>query len=386
MMKTMTILRRRPALLALCLTGAYACSSDKDDNYFSADEGVAGQGASPASGTGFGAGDDASGTAGAPGSGTPSTGTGTNGSVVIDGGGVLDSPLGVGCGPETAADCYPVGGACRGAEASDYQFVAAYQQCFYGPDPTLPAASAEYITESYAGQEYVHIRVTFDPAFVDNVYGDCSVETGWDENKPHTFRDLRGSDHVEMLLYECDNDLAMHFALDYIHDDDDAPCGYRSAGVSGGDGEMMVGDEAYVLAASSSLDRNLNGCGYCQTETSPCPGPDYTPTATEPNWDYRMVYEVWISTEAFDSSGFCDVDIDYVHASPSKADDNTITVEPDDCPDTPWYGSGGTTGSGGAPGTGGAGGVPVGGAGGAGPCPDGYVPDVMSEGQYCVPA
>ena len=178
----------------------------------------------------------------------------------------------------------------------------------------------------------------------------------------------------------------MHFALDYIDENEDAPCGYSSAGVSDGDGEMIVGDEAHVLAASSSLDRNLNGCGYCLTETSPCPGPDYTPTAAEPNWDYRMVYEVWVSTEAFDASGFCDVDIDYVHASPSKAEDNTIEVDPDDCPDTPWYGSGGSTGSGGAPGTGGTGGVPVGGAGGNGPCPDGYVPDIMSEGQYCVPA
>ena len=95
---------------------------------------------------------------------------------------------------------------------------------------------------------------------------------------------------------------------------------------------MLVGDPTMVLGATSSLDRNFNGCGYCEVEASPCPGQDYAADPSAPNWDYRVSYEVWVSTEAFDSSGFCKARIDFVHASPSKKEDNTIEVEEQPCP------------------------------------------------------
>ena len=103
-----------------------------------------------------------------------------------------------------------------------------------------------------------------------------------------------------------------------------------------------------------------------------------------------MVYEVWVSPEAFDESGFCGVDIERVHASPAKSDDNTIYVDPGPCPPTE-SGGGGTGGSAGAPGAGGstggsAGSTGGGGTAGSGGCPPGWVPDLQSEGQFCVPA
>ena len=197
-----------------------------------------------------------------------------------------------------------------------------------------------------------------------------------------------------------------------------------------------------MLATSTSLDRNLNGCGYCKsaacassgdcTIDSPTTDSMYTPNPLTPNWDYRVVYEAWIDLNAFGSAGFGQAYITYTHSSPGKKVD-TINVVPTPCPptwDTPYCppsaqgtgfcGSTGTGGSGGG-GAGGAGGVGgtsgSGGTGGTtggacppnyqlylategaatctpipfanypdhGACPAGYMLDTATEGQYCVP-
>jgi hypothetical protein len=419
--------------LSLVLASAVACSSsegssegggDDDDSagtgnapgtagsgngVAGADQGTAGSNGSATagtssgtSGTGSGSGGTSSGSGGTS-SGTAGSGSGVGGSyVVIPGGGEDDAPLGMGCGPETADECYPTGEECSGSQTLDYAVIQpAAQICFYGDGMEIPSATVEHVVESFDGQEYVHLRVTFDPDFVDTVYGDCSPETGWNPNRPHTFRDLYKSDHVELMLYDCSDSLAMHFSVDLIDEDPDSPTGYASLGVLGGDGGMVVGDAEDILEVTTSLDRNLNACGY-QTPgevplNSPCPGGDgYEPNPDFPNWDFRHIYELWIDADAFGSAGYCTTDIDYVHASPAKTSSDTILVEPDECPDTPWYGSGGTSGTGGSPGTGGSAGTPgaggsagspgVGGsAGSTGDCPPGYVPDLISEGAFCVP-
>ncbi len=397
-------------------TGNAPGTAGSGDGVAGAEHGAAGTDGSATAGTSSGTGatgSDSGGTSSGSGgssSGTGATGSGVGGThVVIPGGGEDDAPLGMGCGPETVDACYPVGEECNGTAALDYAVVQpAAQICFFGEGMEIPSATVEHVVESYDGQEYVHLRVTFDPDFVDTVYGDCSPETGWNPNRPHTFRDLSKSDHVELMLYECDNDLAMHFTVDFITEDPDSPTGYGTLGVLGGDGGMVVGDAADVLEVTTSLDRNLNACGYLTPGevpiNSPCPGGDgYLPSPDAPNWDFRMVYELWIDGAAFDSSGYCTTDIEYVHASPAKSSSDTILVDPDDCPDTPWYGSGGTSGIGGAPGTGGAPGAggsagapgtggaagspgTGGSAGSPGDCPPGYIPDLISEGAFCVPA
>ncbi|HEY6729154.1 MAG TPA: hypothetical protein VI197_34325 [Polyangiaceae bacterium] len=319
------------------------------------------------------------------------------------GGGSNSAPLGVGCGPETAGQCHPVGGDCNPGSAGPGKVIEADSTCFYEPEAEEPAAVAEYVTEVQNGKEYVHLRVTFHPSFVDTVYGECAYQSGWGgdettepepepepgepkpgEPKPmkpkpgkggHTFNDLVGSDHVELMLNDCDGELAMHFKLDFISESSSSACGYASGGVTSGEGKMIVGSAEHVLAASSSHDRNMNGCGYCELENSPCPGEDYAGDPDAPEWDYRVVYEVWIDTAAFGNAGFCDVDIDAVHASPSKAEDNTVLVEPGDCPPPPcppnyelYLTSEGESVC-----------VP------SGDCPDGYVIDLTSEGESCVP-
>jgi len=341
-----------------------------------------------------------------PAGGQPVGGADPNAPPPLVGGGDNSAPLGEGCGPETAMECFPVGGDCNsGLLAPDHELIEAKSTCFYTPEAEEPSAVAEYVTEVQNGEEYVHLRITFAPSFVDNVYGECASQTGWggdeetaeaepepmepmggmpkpmDGMKPpkpgkggHTFNDLVGSDHVELMLSDCDGGLAMHMKLDYISEASTS-CGYASAGVTGGEGKMIVGSADHILAASSSLDRNMNGCGYCELENSPCPGEDWAGDPDAPLWDYRVVYEVWIDTAAFGDAGFCGIDIDAVHASPSKAEDNTVLVEPDDCPPPPcppsyelYLTSEGEEVC-----------VP------SGDCPDGYVIDLTSEGESCVP-
>jgi hypothetical protein len=217
--------------------------------------------------------------------------------------------------------------------------------CFYGPivpttttttTPSPLAATIEYLHETAGGQEYYRFRIIFDPTFVDNTYGVNAI--GWVQ-KGHTFKDLVGSDHAELSLWDGSLTLVSMFDIDYITASTAASCGYGALGVSGGEGKMLVGDASTILASATSIDRNLNGCGYCKsaacggdcTIDSPATDAKYTPNAAAPNWDYRVVYEVWVSAAAFAGKGFGGASISFVHASPSKASTNTVTVVPRPC-------------------------------------------------------
>lgn len=170
----------------------------------------------------------------------------------------------------------------------------------------------------------MHARVTFDPAFVDNTYGVNAI--GWER---HTFRDLVGSDHAELLFLDASAATVLDAKIDYISEDG---TGHASLGVSGGEGDVLTGSASDVLAWSTSMDRNLNERGYGTFITdSPATDANYTPAADAPSWDYRVVYELWVAEAAF-ANGFGDVDMTFVHASPSKAASNTLEIEDGDCP------------------------------------------------------
>jgi len=412
MTKPTLLLRVSAVALLLGLASAACGSADKPKGGNSPDDDEkAGADDSPGNGSGNGSGD-----------GKTNDGRQLIPVTPIVGGGTTAGPLKPGCGPETADECAPPGGGCNdsGFLDGDVEVVDAGVQCFFGDTTkTTPSATVEHITEVNQGSEYVHVRVTFDPDFVDTVYGECSAETGWskgaamepaddmtppdkpndapdmpdapDKPKPekepkdgHTFKDLVGSDHVELMLYNCDDDLSMHMKVDFVSEDATRACGYGTLGVDGGEGQMIVGEASDVIAVSTSLDRDLNGCGYCVTEDSPCPEDPstYSSSTAAPEWDFRMVYELWIRRDAFGSAGFCQADIDFVHASPSKASSNTILVEPNDCPPPPggdcpidfelFLSSEGEY-------------ICVGPPSDGGECPDGYTFDLTSEGELCVP-
>lgn len=406
---------------------------------------VSGVGSGGATGAGAGSSNQGSSgkttSGGSSGQTTPTTPTTTTTGPHFSGSGQSFRPLTVGCGPETAAQC---AGTCeqQGGNPDTTVIRAPATLCFKGdadPTPDDPAAVIEQVVERSGGKSYVHIRVTLDPGFTDNTYGDGAC-CGWPARRGHTFTDLIKSDHTELLLTDTSGATVMNFKIDLASADPSAACQYGTLGVTGGDGAVIVGDASAVLATSSSLDRNLNGCGYCKsaacassgdcTIDSPTTDSMYTPNPLTPNWDYRVVYEAWIDLNAFGSAGFGQAYITYTHSSPGKKVD-TINVVPTPCPptwDTPYcppsaQGNGfcGSTGTGGSGGGGGAGGVGgtsgSGGTGGTtggacppnyqlylategaatctpipfanypdhGACPAGYMLDTATEGQYCVP-
>jgi hypothetical protein len=328
---------------------------------------------------------------------TPTTPTTVTTGPHFAGSGQSFRPLTTGCGPETASQC---AGTCeqQGGDPTTTVIRAPATLCFKGdadPTPDDPAAVIEQVVERSGGKSYVHIRVTLDPNFTDTTYGEGSC-CGWPIKRGHTFTDLIKSDHTELLLTDTSGATVMNFKIDLATADPTKACQYGTLGVRGGDGAVIVGDASAVLAVSTSLDRNLNGCGYCKsaacassgdcTIDSPATDAMYTPNPLTPNWDYRVVYETWIDLNAFGSAGFGQAYITYTHSSPGKKVD-TINVVPTPCPptwDTPYCppsaqgtgfcgtgggGSGGTGSTGGATGAGGAGangGTGIGNNGGSG--------------------
>lgn len=216
-----------------------------------------------------------------------------------------------------------------GAGGNHEPLPGAAMRCFYGPgDPNVPAATVEHVLEIVEGVEAVHVRLTLDPRFVDNTYGDGSI--GWG-TKAHTFEQLVKSDHAQFRMFDRADALALDFRIDYISADVSALSGYASLGISGGDGELARGDASTVLGTTTSLDRNLNERGYSSfIDSSPLTDSAYTPNSAAANWDYRVVYEVRVANDAF-AGGFKTAEIEYIHASPAK-DGDTIVVEPEPCP------------------------------------------------------
>jgi len=341
---------------------------------------------------------------------------GTPGTVFPGGGPSGAAPLAPGCTPASAHECPSSSGVCATSSTSMPTGTSTGSICFYGPITTTttttdssPAATIEYLHEIAGGQEYYRFRITFDPRFVDNSYGANAI--GWGQ-RGHTFKDLVGSDHAELSLFDGGLGLTSRFDIDYISSNSGSTCGYGALGVSGGEGKMLVGDAKYVLASTTSLDRDLNGCGYCTssacggdcTSTSPATDASYTPNSAAPNWDFRVVYEVWMDAAVFGSAGFGGASITFVHASPSKASSDTITVVPKPCggcPEgtvatsdgltcVPVCPGGGETGSNGETGYYAA--SSSNGETGAPDtmcpplCPDGSRPVVYTEGWECVPS
>lgn len=334
-------------------------------------------------------------------------------SVQFPGGGTSGAarPLSAALPPASSGLCDPEPVQTDPPSIADVQTV-----CFYGAEePDVPAAIIEQVVEVVGNTQWVHMRLTLNPAFVDNTYGETAI--GWaddtagdedaqrragadagvappappsapeagasaeplgdagappprpprgDDARPdaprgrdaaprerpepargaeqpgrgrgrgHTFNDLLRSDHAEIQLLDATGNVAMHFALDYLSASPAAPSGYASLGVSGGEGALTAGEPEWVLATTTSLDRNLNGCGLGGfIESSPATDAAYTPNADATDWDYRVAYEIWVSTEAFGAAGFGSALIENVHASPSKLAGDTVDVSPGPCPVDP---------------------------------------------------
>lgn len=239
-----------------------------------------------------------------------------------------------------------------GTSGVDREMLGSTTECFYAEGstpkslgPNFPGALIQHQIEGTLENGMFHIRLTLDPAFVDNTYGATSI--GWKGVKDgiHTFEQLVGSDHALINLFNGAKELLFILKVDYISVDTRAPSGYSCLGIWGGEGAIQKGDKTSVVKASTSMDRNLNERGYSSyTIDSPATDDIYTPNQNAPLWDYRVMYEIWVKSDAFGASGFGGATVDYIHASPAKGGSNTIEVDPGDCPDGVDGGSGGTDG------------------------------------------
>ena len=336
--------------LALLLLGA--CSSHKRADAAGAADpfGNRANGGADAGPSGTGAdkdyGNAAAGTGSGSGGSSAGTDPGTNGDPASDPAGA-SLPSFPGSGTSNAGDPLPNGMLCDSVEGAPSPIPDAIEQCYFDkndPNATNPTATLEQVLECVDGTDTVHLRLTFDPTFVDNTYGENSV--GWHVGKVgangkisgptkggHSFNDLIDSDHAEIILTDANGSAVMQFKLDYLSVDASRPSGYGCLGVTGGEGAMILGDAADVVRWMSSEDLNLNERGYASyTSDSPATDASFTANPATPEWDYRVVYEAWIDISAFGSAGFGGATIEYVHASPSKADSNTVDVKPGDCP------------------------------------------------------
>jgi hypothetical protein len=258
---------------------------------------------------------------------------------------VLFFILVIACGPATTDQGAGTGGSTwgsyfsgAGADPSSAALRNAEVTCFYGTiDPQHPAAVIEHRLEVLPEGDLIHARLTLDPAFADNTYGAGSVGWGPDLDDQREFSKLVGSDHAVIDLYDGGGALTSQVKIDYISRDETSVSGHASLGVWDGDGDVKEGDISDVVKASTSLDLNLNQRGYdSYTVDSPPTDERFTPSPAAPLWDYRVVYDVWVKQSAFAANGFGHPSIDWIHASPSKLDGNTLEVLSGPCPPD-WY-------------------------------------------------
>ena len=204
-------------------------------------------------------------------------------------------------------------------------------KCFFGNANPVPAATLEQVLECVEDSDVVHIRLTFNPGFVDNTYGTGAI--GWPHRRGHTWTDLHKSDHAEIQIMNEAGEVVFQFKLDYVTADPSALSGWSSLGIAGGEGEVITGDPAWLLDWNTSIARNLNERGYeSYLVDSPATDENYTANPETPEWDYRVVYEAWIDVAALGDGGFGGAQIEHVHASPAKGPSDTVEVEEGDCP------------------------------------------------------
>ena len=158
------------------------------------------------------------------------------------------------------------------------------------------------------------IRTTLSKTFADNTYGTNAI--GWPSG--HTFNQMVSSDNLQMSLFDANNVKKMEFAIDYLSSSNTVPSGYKSLGVSGGEGSLIIGNASDIVSVTTSLDKNFNSYGYKLTTNSPATNASYTPNASYPSWIYEVWYEVTVKLSAFGSAGFGRPKISSINATPNK--------------------------------------------------------------------
>lgn len=155
----------------------------------------------------------------------------------------------------------------------------------------------------------------------DNTYG-TGAAADWPNG--HKFGDLTGSDHVGFELKDANGQTVLKFYMDYLtaaatqdpYDSYPAYSGYRSLGVTGGDGSMLIGSATNLYDFDSTLELDLNRPGYTAVIVNSPVG--------DPNWDVVDGYAFTVKASAFGTAGFGSASIFDQHNSPSKLGVNSF--------------------------------------------------------------
>ncbi len=198
------------------------------------------------------------------------------------------------------------------------------QKCYVGAQHNYVTASQNWTVDMVA--QTVTIKTTFSKNFVDNTYGNNTIN--WPVN--HPFSSLTGSDRLQLALFDANNNKKMEFNMDYLSPSSSVASGFKSLGVSGGEGGMILGTASDIISVKTSLDKNLNDYGYVLTNNSPNTDKTYKVNNNYPNWIYDVWYEVTVKLTAF-PNGFGEPSIVNVHASPSKTGSNEETMTDINC-------------------------------------------------------
>jgi hypothetical protein len=176
------------------------------------------------------------------------------------------------------------------------------------------------------------------PAPNDNSYGINAV--GWPSGR--NFGALVGSDHAGFQIKDANGIVKLSFNVDYISQVNSAPSGYASLGVTGGDGDMLVGT-SWGITATTSLANNLNninipglfssshaqqlGSVNVLVNSPPTDPAHSTYNISDPalmGWDFHNTYFVTISAAKLASIGFnaaswkVEPNASQLHNSPAK--------------------------------------------------------------------
>jgi hypothetical protein len=108
------------------------------------------------------------------------------------------------------------------------------QICFNGNNNVSATANWTITYTTDPANNKVKIRATLSKNFVDNTYGTNAI--GWPDG--HAFDKLVGSDHLILSMLDGNNTKKMEVKMDYISASGAAPSGYKSLGVTGGDGSQ----------------------------------------------------------------------------------------------------------------------------------------------------
>ena len=170
------------------------------------------------------------------------------------------------------------------------------------------------------------IRVTYlqNTGVNDNTYG-TGAAADWSNG--HKFGDLTGSDKAGFELKDANGVTVMKFYMDYItaassqeqiagRNEYTTYSGYRSLGVTGGDGSISIGSATNLYDFDSTLELNLNRAGYT--------GMIVNSPVGDPNWNVVNGYSFTVKASAFGSAGFGSASVFDQHNSPSKLGVNTI--------------------------------------------------------------